>query len=170
MRAYAHAAAATGEIDAPAERVFDFLDDQANLSSHMSKPSAMMLGTTMSIHMDPDHTRRIGSRFGFSGRVFGIPLRVEEIVTARTPPRGKSWETTSEPVLWVIGSYAMSFSLVPRGGASTLSVHIGYDLPRAPLPRLLGSIFGGLYARWCVGQMLNDARRHFAPSRQVEAS
>ncbi len=170
MRTYDHAAEETGGIDAPVETVFAFLDDQANLSSHMSKSSPMMFGTTMSLHMEADHTRSVGSRFGFVGKAFGVPLRVEEIVTARTPPLSKAWATTAEPVLWVIGAYAMSFDLIPREDGSTLKVQIDYDLPRAPLPRLLGVFFGGFYARWCVGQMLNDAKRHFALPNHVVAS
>jgi hypothetical protein len=45
MTASSHAADATGAIDAPAETVFEFLDDQSNLSSHMSESSWMMLGS-----------------------------------------------------------------------------------------------------------------------------
>lgn len=36
-------------IQAAATKLFDFLDDQANLSSHMRQPSAMTLGSTMDI-------------------------------------------------------------------------------------------------------------------------
>ena len=37
MVAYAGSAAFSDIVDAPVERLFDFLDDQSNLSSHMSK-------------------------------------------------------------------------------------------------------------------------------------
>ena len=164
MSAYAHSAEAATVIDAAPEAVFDFLDDQANLSAHMSEPSAMMLGTTMSIHMEDDHTRSVGSRFGFEGRVLGVPLKVEEIVTSRTPPRTKAWETTKEPVLWVMGQYAMRFTLVPMAGGASLSVRIDYNDPTTFLPRLLGVMFGRLYAKWCGGQMCTDASRHFSSS------
>lgn len=43
MVAYAGSAAFSDIVDAPVERLFDFLDDQSNLSSHMSKSSWMML-------------------------------------------------------------------------------------------------------------------------------
>jgi hypothetical protein len=103
MTSYPFSAEARGIVEAPAEVVFDFLDDQENLSSHMSKPSGMMLGTTMKIVMEPDHTKRVGSRFGFTGSVLGIPLSVDEVVTSRAPPTSKTWVTTAEPTLWVIG-------------------------------------------------------------------
>jgi hypothetical protein len=155
-------AEAKGRIGASAATVFDFLDDQANLSAHMSKPSGMMMGTTMDIHMEADHTRSVGSRFGFTGRVLGVPLAVEEVVTSRTVPSGKTWETTSEPLLWVIGAYAMGFELNPQGSSCELRVFIRYAHPEAPVSRVLGVLFGWLYARWCTRQMVRDAQAHFA--------
>ena len=162
MRAYPNFAETQGKIDAPLVDVFAFLDDQANLSAHMSKPSVMMLGSTMNIHMEPDHTRRVGSRFGFTGRVLGIPLAVDEVVTAREPPLSKSWETTREPQLWVIGSYEMGFELTAEQSQTGMRVHIGYDLPASGLPRVLGRLFSRCYAKWCTGQMVSDARKHFS--------
>jgi hypothetical protein len=165
MPTYARFAEAIGDIHQDAAAVFDFLDDQANLSAHMSRSSGMMLGSTMNIHMEPDHTRRVGSRFGFTGRVLGVPLEVDEIVTGRVPPSSKTWETTSEPKLWVIGSYQMGSELMPRGDHTTLRVYIRYDLPASGLPRVLGHLFGRFYAQWCTRKMVDDAREHF--SREI---
>ena len=161
MTSYPFSAEARGIVEAPADVVFDFLDDQENLSSHMSKPSGMMLGTTMKIAMEADHTKRVGSRFGFTGSVLGVPLKVDEVVTSRMPPSSKTWETTEEPVLWVIGRYGMGFELVPQGSRSELRVYIDYDRPGGILGGLLGWLFGPMYARWCTGVMVDDAVRHF---------
>lgn len=162
MGDYARYHEASGLIGASPSAIYEFLDDQANLSAHMRRSSGMMLGSSMDIHMEADHTRRVGSRFGFTGRIFGIPLSVEEVVTVREPPISKTWETTAEPNLWVIGRYTMGFALTPTGGAgTTLRVYIRYDLPAGGFTRLLGRIFGGLYAAWCTGQMVVDAQRHF---------
>ena len=168
MRTYSGFAETRGHVDAPAATVFDFLDDQANLSAHMSKPSAMMLGSTMDIRMEPDHTRRIGSAFGLSGRILGMPLKIEEVVTDREAPARKTWETTTEPTLWVIGSYQMGFELSPSGQHSTLRVYIRYDLPSAGLPWLLGRLFGRAYAKWCTGKMVFDAQEHFNVSLSAD--
>ncbi len=158
---YPFSAEARGLVEAPAEVVFAFLDDQENLSSHMSKPSGMMLGTTMNITMEPDHTKRVGSRFGFRGSLLGVPLKVDEVVTSRTPPSSKTWETTEEPKLWVIGRYGMGFEVVPQGSRSELRVYIGYDRPAGILGGVLGRLFGPAYARWCTRIMVNDAAKHF---------
>src|SRR5262245_53044333 len=123
MNRYTGFAAAAGTVRAEVGAVFDYLDDHANLAAHMSRPSAMMLGTRMDVHMEADHARRVGSRFGFSGSVLGLPLAVEEAVTHREPPFGKSWETVAEPRLWVIGRYAMGFEITPARRFSHLEVY-----------------------------------------------
>ena len=161
MTSYPFSAEARGIVEAPADVVFAFLDDQENLSSHMSKPSGMMLGTTMKIIMEPDHTKRVGSRLGFTGSVFGVPLKVDEVVTSRTPPANKTWETTEEPTLWVIGRYGMGFELAPQGSRSELRVYIGCDRPTGILGGLLGRLFAPAYARWCTRKMVDDAAKHF---------
>ena len=163
MSAFTRYAEARGSIAEGAAAVYDFLDDQANLSAHMSKSSGMMLGSSMNIRMEADHTRNVGSRFGFTGHVLGIPLAVEEIVTGREPPMEKTWETTSEPRLWVIGRYAMGFELTAQGKAqSDLRVYIHYDLPAQGVARVLGHLFGRFYAKWCTHLMVSDAQKHFA--------
>lgn len=162
MTPYSHFAEASAPINAPAESVFDFLDDQSNLAMHMSKPSPMMLGTTMRIHMDELRTRAVGSRFGFTGRILGIPLAVDEVVVGREPPSEKIWETLGEPRLWVIGRYRMGFEVTPLPGGVRLRVYIEYDRPAVGLPRFLGLLFGRVYARWCTRQMVVDTQRHFA--------
>lgn len=161
MTSYPFYAEARGVVEAPAEVVFAFLDDQENLSSHMSKPSGMMLGTTMKIIMEPDHTKRVGSRFGFTGSVLGVPLKVDEVVTSRSPSSSKTWETTAEPVLWVIGQYAMGFEVNPQGTRSELRVYIRYARPTSALGAILSWLFGPAYARWCTRVMVDDAVRHF---------
>jgi hypothetical protein len=152
---------ATAVVAAPVEDVFAFLDNHENLASHMSKPSGRMFGSAMTIWMDPDRTQRVGSRFGFTGSVLGIPLRVVEVVMSREPPHRKTWETSEEPTLWVIGRYGMGFALDPLGQRSRLSIHISYVSGPGLLRGFLGLLFGRSYARWCVGRMLDDAVGHF---------
>lgn len=162
MSGYSRYSEAQGRVDASRHALFDFLDDHANLGAHMSRPSGMMFGSIMKVQMDHDRTRRVGSRFGFEGRVLGLPLEVQEVVIARDPPVSKRWETTSEPRLWVIGRYQMGFALTPtEEGATQLHVDIEYELPARGLARLLGRLFASVYAKWCTEQMVTEAQRHF---------
>lgn len=163
MTAYRYLAIATAHIKAPVTSVFHFLDEQSNLSSHMNERSWMMMGSTMDIFMDEQRTRAVGSRFGFTGQILGIPLRVDEAVIAREPPTRKTWETIAEPTLWVIGRYEMGLELSPTTPGSVLRVFIRYNLPASGFPHLLGKVFGRAYARWCISRMVDHARKQFQP-------
>lgn len=148
-------------IPAPAQDVFDFVDDHSRLSSHMTRRSWMMGGGTMTIDTDLGRARVVGSTLKLHGRVFGLRLSVTEVVTERVPPLRKTWDTIGEPALLVIGPYRMGIEIEDRGESSRLRVWIEYALPRGSLARWLGSLFGRSYASWCTRRMANDAFRHF---------
>jgi hypothetical protein len=156
---------ATTDVAAEPDTVFDFLDDHANLSSHMARRSWMMLGTSMDLFIDDGGAKSVGSRFGFSGRMFGLPLRVEQIVTGRQRPMRKVWETVGNPGLWVIGAYQMGFEISPVARGAKLRVFLDYSLPSRRFERLLGKLLGPAYGRWCVGRMVSDAVAHFRDLR-----
>ncbi|MDP2370566.1 hypothetical protein [Rhodoferax sp.] len=46
----------------------------------------------MATELDEGRGQKVGSRIRLSGRVPGVELSVEEIVTERNPPRRKVWE------------------------------------------------------------------------------
>ena len=149
-------------INASAERVFDHLDDQTRLSAHMSKRSRKLGWGKMETVLDAENGRSVGSHIVLRGRVFGIWLYLDEVVTLRDPPLKKTWETVGEPRLLVIGSYRMGFDLTPNGINEQLRVAIDYDLPTKGVPWLIGRLFGRAYATWCTRQMVRDAQDSFA--------
>lgn len=157
-----HRHESNGLVQSPVDRVFAHIDDHTRLSSHMDKPSWKMGGGRMETVLDEGRGQKVGSRIRLVGRVFGIELSVEEIVTERNPPRLKVWETTVEPKLLVIGHYRMGFELSPQGNGSMLRVHIEYALPERAPARWLGFLFSRYYARWCTQQMVDDTVKHFA--------
>jgi hypothetical protein len=144
-------------VAAPNDQVFLALDDHSRLSGHMGKSSWRMGGGQMTVTVDEGGGQRVGSHIQLMGRVFGIRLFVDEVVTVHEPPRRKVWRTVDAPHLLVIGPYEMGFELSPEGSASRLRVYIDYDLPATGLPRLLGLMFGPWYARWCTQRMVQDA-------------
>lgn len=138
--------------------LFERLDDQTRLSAHMSKRSWKMGWGRMDTILDAQGGRAAGSHIVLRGRVFGIRLELDEVVTLREPPARKEWETVGEPRLLVIGAYRMGFTITPREqGWSLLRVVIDYDLPSKGVSRVLGRLFGPAYARWCVKRMVADA-------------
>lgn len=145
---------------APTE-VFAFLDDHRRLSAHMTKSSWMMAGSRMTIDLDAHEGRALGSKIILKGKVIGIPLEVTEVITEYNPPSFKQWQTVGSPKLLVIGPYAMGFSIVPQQEAVRLRVFIDYSAPSSGVSRLLGLLFGKVYAAWCTNRMASDAAAHF---------
>ena len=159
--AYPYHRASRIEVAAPAEVLFDYLDDPRRLSSHMSKSSWAMGGGSMEFTLDAGGGRVQGSQMRLAGRMLGLLLWVEEAVTEHRPPLAKVWETTREPHLLVIGRYRMGFEIEPSGGTCSLRVFIDYALPEGGW-RWAGRLLGGLYADWCTRRMAQDARARFA--------
>jgi hypothetical protein len=151
-----------GTVAASTTELFAHLDDQTRLSEHMSKRSWKLGWGKMAIETDAQGGRAVGSHIVLSGRVFGVRLFLEGVVTERDAPRRKRWRTLGEPRLLVIGAYEMGFELEPSGPASELRVTIDYELPTHGMSRILGKLFAGMYAQWCTRQMVRDAHAAFS--------
>lgn len=149
---------------APADRVFAYLDDPTLLAAHMSESSMMMMGSHMSIEVDADGGRVIGSKIRMRGSMMGIPLSLEEVIAERQAPDKKVWETIGTPKLQVMAHYRMGFEVTPKGDSSQVRVFIDYSLPATAPGSWLGGLFGGVYARWCTKRMADDTIKYFNPS------
>jgi len=149
------------ELAADPERLFAHLDEHRRLASHMEKPSLMTAGTSMRIETDDRHGQAVGSAIRMSGRMLGVRLAVEEVVTERQPPLRKAWETVGAPRLLVIGAYRMGFTITQQGRGARLIVFIDYRLPPRGLARGLGRLLGRVYAAWCTRRMASDAAAAF---------
>lgn len=146
-------------ISASPEELFLYIDDHARFSSHMSKSSWMMGGGKMDVSVDAGRGQRVGSHIHLRGTAFGIKLSLDEVVTRHEPPFVKTWETVGAPKLLVVGHYRMGIEIKSEKGGSLMRVSIDYGLPATNI--WLGRLFGGMYATWCVGQMINGARNEF---------
>ena len=148
-------------IGASQAEVFAYLDDQTRLAAHMETRSMMMLGGRMAYEFDAAQGRAVGSVIRMGGSFLGIPLFVSEVVTERTPPSRKLWETRGAQRMLVIDSYIMGFETRVIGGGTAVRVFVDYQLPRSLRGRWLGLLLAPIYARWCVSRMVKDASRHF---------
>jgi hypothetical protein len=151
----------TAIVNAAPESVFDYVDDHSRFSSHMEQSSWMMAGSRMSVELDAAQGRAVGSHIKLAGRVLGVRLFLDEVVTRRNPPGEKVWQTVGPLRLLVIGPYTMGVLIDADGHRSRLRVFIDYELPSGLGTYWLGRLFGGIYARWCVNQMLQGAVAHF---------
>lgn len=149
-------------ILATPQDVFDFLDDPERIGAHMSRGSPMMPGGAMQYRLDAGGGREVGSVIRVDGRMMGLALHVEEVITERVPPVRKIWETTGPQRMIVIQDYRMGFEIDPAPGGTELRGFIEYALPQGGVRRLLGLLAAPLYARWCVMRIVDGTRQHFA--------
>jgi hypothetical protein len=146
-----------------AQEVFSYADNFSKLSSHMSQSSSMMMGGSMETLLDEGRGQSIGSHVRMKGKMMGVELLLDEVITERQPPYHKTWETVGRQRLLVLDSYRLGFDISARNNSSELRVFIDYNLPATLFLRGLGLLFGKFYAKWCVQQMVNDARKRFTP-------
>lgn len=155
---YAYHLSRSKLIPGPPERVFALLDDPARLGRHMAQPSAMMLGGQMQYLLGPEKGRTLGARIDIRGSFLGLRLWADQVVVVRDPPERKIWHTLPGEHLLAIGPYRLGFEMRPVASDQLeLRVFIDYDLPSGWMGRIVGTILGGFYARWCVASILNDA-------------
>ena len=157
-------------IPASQAEVFAYLDDHTRLAAHMEKRSMMMLGGRMTYAFDAGQGRAVGSVIRMGGHFLGLSLVVVEVVTERTPATSKTWETRGPQRLLIIDSYVMGFETRDVTGRTNTRVYINYRLPSSLPGRWLGLLFAGVYARWCVSRMLDDASRHFQTGAEPQAT
>src|SRR3989338_2741854 len=120
-------------VTASQTEVFSYVDDHARFSSHMSQSSWLMGGGRMIVAVDESQGQKIGSHIRLSGKVLGIKLFLDEVVTHYDQPHLKVWETIGDLKLLVIGHYRMGIELKPQPAGSLLRVFIDYDCPKTSL-------------------------------------
>jgi hypothetical protein len=126
----------------------------------MQRSPAMMMGSKMRMETDEHDGRAVGSKVRMHGKMMGIELALQEVVTQREPPNRKAWETVDANLL-VIGQYRLGVELRPHAGVTKARIFIDYALPERAPARWLGRLFGPIYARWCTRRMATDAIRRF---------
>lgn len=157
------------DLKATPSELFAFLDDHQRFSSHMNESSWMMGGAKMTTRVDEGKGQAVGSHIFMSGRIFGLLLELDEVVTVHRPPADKVWQTVGRPKLLVIGHYQMGVRIQPSAIGAHLTVFIDYALPDGVVTYWLGRLFGRMYAKWCVNQMLDGVVKHFAQTQRVAA-
>lgn len=82
------------------DEVFAFVDDHSRFASHMSESSWMMGGSRMRVDVDGAGGRAVGSHIRLTGKVFGVRLFLDEVVTRRSPPTERSGRPSARRGCW----------------------------------------------------------------------
>lgn len=146
----------------PAE-LFAYADNPQRFSSHMSESSWMMGGGKMQVTTDEGHGQTVGSHIRLDGAAFGMHMSLDEVVVTHRPPSLKEWETVGIPKLLIIGNYKMAIRIEPKNNVSLMHVSIDYEYPDKNV--WLAKLFGKIYAKWCVRQMLQGANNQFSQTK-----
>lgn len=149
-------------IPAPPEIIFAYADNFHNFSAHMNESSMMMAGSKMETITDEGNGQIVGSHIKMTGKVLGIILFLDEVITIHDAPHHKEWQTVGDINLLVIDHYTLGFEITPEKSGSRFKVYIDYNLPKTFITNVLGQLFGGIYARWCIRQMIDGVSNHFA--------
>lgn len=155
----------TTHLRIPIEEVFAFADDHNNFSAHMNSNQGMMMGGKFETVIDEGKGQTKGSHIIMKGSVLGINLFLDEVITTHGPPNSKKWQTVGEVKLLVIDHYQSGFELLPKDKGSEFRVYIDYNLPSSYPGRLLGLALGGMYAKWCVHQMISGVQTRFGENK-----
>jgi hypothetical protein len=133
----------TAVIDAPAERVFTYIDDIRSLARHMSESRSTGVGAT----------------YRYYGRMMGLVIDFSEMVTKYVAGREKIWRTIGQPRLLIIRHYEMRVLVEPVSPTETrLTIGIDYELPRSGVWRAIGWALAGTYSRWCLTSMVRGTK------------
>lgn len=150
-------------IPAPAEDVFDYVDDHSNFYSHVIKFSHMV-GGRMDLKFDDGGGKTLGSHIRLSGKVLGKSLSLEEVITKREPPHIKTWETVGTPKFLIVGQYQMDVHIEPQGSGSLLRISLDYDTP--PKSGWLRRILSRVYGKLCAKEMVKVTRDYFTQTKK----
>jgi hypothetical protein len=147
-------------IEAPAERVFAYVDDIRNLARHMSESRSMpMMGSKLKLEIMTPQPTGVGAVYRYSGRMMGLTIDFSETITSYVAGREKAWRTIGEPQLLIIAGYGMRVLVEPVSPTSSrLTIGIDYELPRASIGRLRGWALAASYSRWCLASMVEGTK------------
>lgn len=143
---------------APADKVFGYLDDLGVTGMHMTKSSAMMMGSKLQLKFLTNHRTGMGSRYQWTGTMMGMKMDFTVEVTKWVEGVEKIWETTGEAKMIIYSWYRMHLLVYPEGNAAQAELSITYEKPRNWFARIISFLFADLYCNWCLRKMLNDTK------------
>lgn len=144
------------------EEVFDCLDNLSVTGMHMTKSSMPMMGSKMKIEFLSPHQTGLNTKYRCTGKVLWMPLDFTVVVTEWVRGREKSWETTGSPKMIIMSWFKMELIVSGNNLRSGARLSISYEKPKGILNRALCFLLAGWYCRWCLKQMLNDAKKQMA--------
>lgn len=140
-------------------QVFKCIDDLSVTGMHMTQSSMMMMGNKLNLACLTENHSGLGSKYRWTGKMMGLPMGFTVEVTKWIPGKEKIWETIGEPKLIIYSRYRMHLLIVPAVYGCNAELSISYEKPKGFFSRILSFFFADWYCKWCLKQMLGDAKK-----------
>ena len=146
-------------ISSSPEKVFETLDSLSVTGIHMTKSSAMMMGSKLHLeYLTANHTG-LGSKYRWTGTMMGMKMDFTVEVTKWIKGVEKIWETIGESKMIIYSWYQMYLLVKPTVDGSEVELSIAYEKPKGRFARLVSFFFADWYCNWCLKNMLNDSKQ-----------
>jgi len=153
--------------NATPEKVFQCLDDLGVTGMHMTKSSMPMMGGNLNLEFITSHQTGLGSRYRWTGNVMWMKMDFTVEVTKWTQGKEKTWETIGEPEVIIYSWYRMNLFVNAIPGGTEAQLSISYKNPHRLFHKILSFLFADWYCRWCLKQMLGDAKTSLEQTRKT---
>jgi hypothetical protein len=157
----------TAIIEAPAESVFQFMSDFANINMHMSNRSVLPMGSRLALGNFTQHKHEAGAMVRWKGKILGVKVDYKEVITKWIENREKEWETEQGSRLFIFEWYKTRISVLPAENGAYVEVGIKYTRPDDFFRRTLSYVFADLYINWCLKKMIYDTKHIFEENYQI---
>lgn len=144
--------------DSP-EVVFNQIDDLGVTGMHMTKSSAMMMGSKLKLTYLSDITKGLGSKYKWTGKMMGLEMDFTVEVTKWIAGKEKTWETIGVAKLIIYSWYQMHLEIFQKNDETIAELSITYERPKGFFNRILSFFLADWYCRWCLKNMLNDSEK-----------
>jgi len=145
--------------NAPAEKVFSYLDDLGVTGMHMTQSSAMMMGSKLHLGFLTDHHTGMGSKYRWTGTMMGMKMDFTVEVTKWIKDIEKTWETIGEAKMIIYSWYRMHLLVNAKETITKAELSISYERPKGFFYKIISFLFADWYCNWCLKNMLSDSKR-----------
>src|SRR4249920_1689609 len=154
-------------ISASPAKVFAMIDDLSVTGMHMTKSSAMMMGSKLNIeYLTANHTG-LGSKYRWTGSMMGMKMDFTVEVTKWVEGVEKVWETIGESKMIIYSWYRMHLLVYPRGNVTQAELSITYEKPKGWFAKIVSFLFADWYCKWCLKKMTSDTKTKIESDKKI---
>ena len=150
-------------------QVFRCIDDLGVTGSHMTQSSGMMMGSKLNLNYLTKNKTGLGSKYRWTGKMMGLKMAFTVEVTKWIEGKEKVWETVGPTKLIIYSWYRMKLIVNGSADGTEAELSITYKKPDGFMKKILCFLFADWYCRWCLRQMLCDAKKTVEHTDNINA-